>query len=68
MTYLGLHQLGTASGSSRDPHPDRTADLADLFGQLTSLNWGAFIVFSLCALATHQRRWQLRHTVKGSAA
>jgi hypothetical protein len=68
MVFLGLHQLATTSGSSGDPNPDRTADLADLLSSTTSLNWLAFMVFSLCALATHQHRWQLRHTVKGSGA
>jgi hypothetical protein len=68
MAYVGLQLLGTDSGSSRDPDPGRTADLTDLFGDLTWLNWCAVAVFSLGAMATHLQRRHSRHTLKGSAA
>jgi hypothetical protein len=68
MAYLGLHQLGTVSGSSQDPNPSRTADLADLFGDLTWLSWCAVALFSMGAIATHQQRRRARHTESGLAA
>jgi hypothetical protein len=68
MAYLGLYQLATSPGRSTGTDLPRTPDLTDLLSGTTSLNWLAFLVFSLGALATHQRRWQLRHTVKGSGA
>jgi len=68
MAYLGLHQLGTVSGSSRDPNPSRTADLTDLLGDPTWLNWCAVTLFSLGAIATHQQRRRARRTTRGSAA
>jgi hypothetical protein len=68
MAYVGLHQLGYLSGSSQDPNPSRTADLTDLFGDPTWLNWCAVALFSLGAVATHQQRRRARRTNRGSAA
>ena len=68
MAYPGLHRLAIAPASSAGTDLPRTSDLADLLAGTTWPSRGAFIVFSLGALATHQKRWHLRHTVKGSAA
>jgi hypothetical protein len=67
MMFLGLNWLSTGSGSSRDPHPSRTPDLADLFGDLTFFNWSATALFVGWAMATHLQRRRARHTEKRSA-
>jgi len=68
MAYVGLVQLATTPGSPAVTDLPRTPDLADLLSGTTSLNWVAFLVFLLSALATSQRRWQLRRTAKASGA
>ena len=67
MALAGLNLL-TTTGDSRDPHPSRTPSLADLFGDLTLLNWGAVVVSAGVAVATHLVRRRARHTEMGSGA
>jgi len=62
MAYVGLHQLGTYANLSR------AANLADLFGDTTWLNWCAVALFGLGAVATRQQRRRARHTNRGSGA
>jgi len=52
MVLAGVNLLATA-GDSRDPNPDRAPGLADMFGDLTWLNWGTTVAFAAVAVATY---------------
>jgi len=60
---VGLHLLGMV-GASKDPEPSRAPRLADLFGDLTLLNWGAVVVLVAIAATTHLLRLRTRRTKK----
>ncbi len=61
LVLSGLSLLGT-NGDSRDPHPTRALSQADLFGDMTWLNWGTSLLFAGVAVATHLQRRRARHT------
>ena len=67
MVVVGLHLLGMV-GASKDPEPGRAPRLADLFGDLTLLNWGAVVVLVAIAATTHLLRLRTRRTKKAFVA
>lgn len=67
MTLVGLNLLDTPAVTPRGPEPRRALSLADLFGDLTLLNWAAVVVFAVVAVATHLLRQRARRTGEGPA-
>jgi len=68
MAVVGFLALHTAAGTTVAPQARRLPNVADLFDDLTLVNWVVLLIFGGFAVATHLLRRLARHTQQGSAA
>ena len=68
MAFVGFLALHTAAGPTVAPQARRLPDVADLFDDLTLVNWAVLLIFGGFAVATHLLRRLARHTQQASAA
>ena len=67
MVLLGLNLLNTPALTSVDHQRRRALSFADLFVDVTLVNWVVVVLFAGVAMATHLLRRRARRTAEASA-